>query len=39
MSVPRLRSLEAIVYLALRREQDQASVSSHRLAEALHPRR
>ena len=37
MSVPRLRSLEAIVYLALRREQDQASVSSHRLAEALHP--
>ena len=33
--VPRLRSLEAIVYLALR--QDAPGVSSHRLAEALHP--
>ena len=37
ISVPRLRSLEAVVYLALRREHGQVSVSSHRLAEALHP--
>jgi len=36
MSVPRLRSLEAIVYLALRREQDK-QVSAPTAAEALHP--